>query len=245
MVRYGSLDSPEDSAPPEIPWQRPRQWLPLPDLDPDDEIFVGLAAIFPGAPTTLALGASGNFHVDWGDGSQQDVFSPSPLIERWAWSTYRSQQASELELPLFSTDLPWINRLPETIRARYGPQSITLPSSAYQLEVRADNRVVVLLDPPLWSDGIGSIFEVLWRYPTTLLVPTIVRHRYDHDNPLLAGTETSRGYRQAIVTVTPQPGQRLTALRLQDGYGDDETVSSWLDIAIASPILSELWIGKR
>ena len=100
-------------------------------------------------------------------------------------------------------------------------------------------------DPPLWSDGVGSIFEVRWRYPTTQLVPTIVRHRYDHDNPLLAGTETPRGYRQAIVTLTPQAGQRLTALRLQDGYGDDESVSSWLDLAIASPVLTELWIGKR
>jgi hypothetical protein len=245
MVRYGAMDSPQDTSALEDAWQRPSHWLPLPELDPDEEKFVGLAAIFPGAATTLAVGASGNFHVDWGDGSHQDVLSPTPAIEWWNWSTYRWYQASELELPLLGNELPWLNLLPESITVRYGGLSGFLPSTAYRLELREDNRVMVVLDPPLWTSGIGYMFEIRWKYSTTELVPTVVRHRYVHDNPLLAGTETARGYRQAIVTVTPQAGQRLTALRLQDGPADPESSSSWLDVAIASPVLSELRIGKR
>ncbi len=240
LVHYGAVVDPQ-----ETPWRRPSQWRPLPELDPQEEKFIGLAAIFPGDRTTVAVGASGNFHVDWGDGTQQEVLSPSPAIDWWGWSTYRSQQAFELELPLMGNELPWLNLLPESIAVRYAGLSGFLPSNAYRLEVRGDNRVMVVLDPPLWTGGIGYMFEIRWKYATSQLVPTVVRHRYDHDNPLLAGTETDRGYRQAIVTVTPQAGQRLTALRLQDDLADDESISSWLDIAIASPVLESLTIGKR
>lgn len=245
MVRYGGVEDSAGHPQLDEPWQRPRQWLPLPELDPQDEKFVGLAAIIPGERTCLAIAAAGSFHVDWGDGTHQQVDSPIPAVDWWSYSIYRSQQASELQLPLLGTEPPWLNRQPESAVARYGGRSGPLPSSDYRFEVREDNRVWVVFDPPLWQGPAGYMLELRWRFTTAELVPTFVRHAYDYSNPALVGTETTRGYRQAIVTVTPQPGQRLTALRLQDGPAEPNSISSWLDVAIASPVLTDLWLGKR
>jgi hypothetical protein len=44
--------------------------------------------------------------------------------------------------------------------------------------------------------------------------------------------------------VTPQPGQQLTALSLQDESWASSSLGSWLDVAIASPVLSALQIGE-
>jgi hypothetical protein len=40
-------------------------------------------------------------------------------------------------------------------------------------------------------------------------------HEYDYDDTDLDGTLSTRGYKQAIVVITPQPGQDLTSIFLQ------------------------------
>lgn len=62
----------------------------------------------------------------------------------------------------------------------------------------------------------------------------------------LAGTECSRGYRQAIVTITPQDGQRLTLINLQQRHSQPVLSvyrSGWLDIEIVSSNLNSLVTG--
>ena len=73
-------------------------------------------------------------------------------------------------------------------------------------------------------------------------VPGAAQALLEHDQ--ISGTESLRGYRQALVTVTPQPGQQLTALNLQDESWAYSSLGSWLDVAIASPVLSALQIGE-
>jgi hypothetical protein len=241
LVHYGSAVKPAQQ---QDDWQRPSQWLPLPVLNSQDERFVGLVAVHPDAPSSVAVAAAGSFQVDWGDGTQQIVASPSPALAWWSFSTHRQQVTSELELDLQGDELAWLNRQPETMAARYGGLSGLLPSSRYRLELRDDNRVWLLLDPPLWPDGIGYSLNLRWLFATDSLQPTVVRHDYDYANCQLQGTDTSWGYRQAIVSVTPLPSERLTALHLQDGDAHPTTISSWLDVAIASPVLTDLRIGK-
>ena len=69
-------------------------------------------------------------------------------------------------------------------------------------------------------------------------------HLYSYD--AFKGTESERGYRQAIVTVTPQAGQDLTALNLQKKYsqtGLNSYSPGWLDIRMSGPNMTSLTIG--
>lgn len=89
-----------------------------------------------------------------------------------------------------------------------------------------------------WGDGSateniasGSTASHLYDYTT-----------YDVGNTTLC----SRGYKQVIVTVTPQGGQQLTALNLHvkhNATGLGTYVSGFLDIAVAGQYLYDLRIG--
>jgi len=66
-------------------------------------------------------------------------------------------------------------------------------------------------------------------------------YQYDYNNPALDGTESSRGYKQAIVTVTPQSGSNLTALSLNVKHNQSGLqlyTAGWLDILCGSPNFS-------
>ena len=60
-----------------------------------------------------------------------------------------------------------------------------------------------------------------------------------------SGTQTTQGYRQVLVTITPQAGQNLTsvALNLQHTRTNMRGYLQWLDIAVASPNLTTLGIA--
>ena len=86
-----------------------------------------------------------------------------------------------------------------------------------------------------WGDGTTTNYDS----------GTQANHTYDYAT-ISSGTLTSRGYRQAIVTVTPQTGN-LTSLNLnvknaQTGLKDG-TGTLWLDISVASTNLTNLSIG--
>ena len=71
-------------------------------------------------------------------------------------------------------------------------------------------------------------------------------HQYDYNNAALNGTLSSRGYKQAIVTVTPQAGQTFTSLNLSQKHnqsGLQQYASGWLDILISGQDLSSLTLS--
>ena len=143
------------SAPGAGGWTRPVDWLALPDVVEGDEKFVGLYAVYDHDSNFVALRCRGDYTVDWGDGTIENV---------------------------------------------------------------ADN--------------------------------VTAQHVYDSDdyNTLGKDTECSRGYRQAIITVTPQAGKHLTSLSLnykhsQAGLGDYR--SQWLDVKLAGALLSSIVIGAN
>lgn len=67
----------------DIKWNRPAEWLPMPSLSANDQMFSGLFAVYPGASgnsgasadsnfVAFVLGVCGsntNYLVDWGDGT--------------------------------------------------------------------------------------------------------------------------------------------------------------------------------
>ena len=89
-----------------------------------------------------------------------------------------------------------------------------------------------------WGDGTsanyaaGVVAEKEYNYAT-----------YDTVNTTLC----SRGYKQVIVTVTPQAGQTLTALNLHQRHSSQAVsyCSGFLDIALAGDSLADLRIGVQ
>lgn len=74
-----------------------------------------------------------------------------------------------------------------------------------------------------WGDGVTENFSSGYAY-----------HNYVYTD-LSSGTLSSRGYRQAVVSITPQAGQNLTSLRF--GYKHNQAgliahSTGWLDIAV-------------
>ena len=74
---------------------------------------------------------------------------------------------------------------------------------------------------------------------------TIVNHTYDYADADLAGTDCTRGYKQAIIVVTSQGGNNLTSIVLEvvptvpAGVNSNTSVG-WLDITISSSLLTTL-----
>lgn len=123
-------------------WVRPSDWLEMPQIYPTEQKFVGLFAIYNVPINPVALHFEGDYSVDWGDGSTEDVSSGfSQHVYQWA----------------------------------------DVPSS----------------------------------------------------------TTTTKGYRQVLVTVTPQSGSDLTYMDLTARHdyvnSSYENSSPWLDLAISMP----------
>ena len=243
MVRYGAAP-PLDHTDPQLqvePWQRPQDWLPMPPLHPEEQKFIGLVAVFP-SNNEICLAAAGSFHVDWGDGIREQISSPSHPSERYQASIWLVNPVNEYHPGLSTDSRAWTHRQANTIKVSWGGPELLTPDR-YRLEER-NGQVVLVFEQALHNNGSWFWLDVQWQFTAINLAPTLVRHRYSYDNPLLVGSESARGYRQALVTVTPQQGQQLSALSLQDESWANTSLGCWLDVAIASPVLTALQIGE-
>jgi hypothetical protein len=54
-------------------YQRPTDWLPLPEISSSEEKFAGLFPIYEGDDNYIALQFEGNYVVDWGDGTVENI----------------------------------------------------------------------------------------------------------------------------------------------------------------------------
>jgi hypothetical protein len=87
-----------------------------------------------------------------------------------------------------------------------------------------------------WGDGVAENYSTgVQSY-----------HTYDY-SAISSGTLSSRGYRQVIVTVTPQAGQNLTNINLQRRHNQAGLSASssapWLDISLNGSNITSLSIG--
>lgn len=140
------------TAPPTTDWQRPDDWLELPELTNGEQKLIGLYAIFENSPNILSFEISADYTVDWGDGSDLENFDA-------------------------------------------------------------------------WGDA---------------------QHQYDYA-AISEDTLCSRGYKQVIVTITPQSGQNLTAINLKGSNTLDARyyrTMQWLDIAVIGPNVNGFWMSS-
>lgn len=88
-----------------------------------------------------------------------------------------------------------------------------------------------------WGDGTA---------PQNYTGGALAEHKFNYAD-LPPETTTTRGYRQAIVTVTPQSGRTFNAFWLNQKhsrYYGSATPTGWLDVSIDGPALSVIRLAK-
>jgi surface protein len=78
-------------------WRRPEDWLPMPTVVDTDDTFVGLHAIFPEGQNYCAFRfttSTGQYRVDWGDGTIDLVNSNVTAQHDYDYATYDPTDAT-------------------------------------------------------------------------------------------------------------------------------------------------------
>jgi surface protein len=75
-------DSPYSSTYSVDNWERPLEWINVPDPAPGSEVVYMLVAVYEDIPNYLALRVSGTYSVDWGDGDIQTNIAPGELTRK-------------------------------------------------------------------------------------------------------------------------------------------------------------------
>jgi hypothetical protein len=139
-------------------------------------------------------------------------------------------------LLVYDSDPHWNDRIEGSLLI-YLNNSLLSPDS-YTLEPNTVlNGTDVVLATPL-ADGMHANIQARWDWGETVIEPVTIEHRYDHD-AIPASTQCSRGYRQVIVTLTPQPGSDLTLLDLSPRHSSisqpEDASCPWLELRLSLP----------
>ena len=101
------------------------------------------------------------------------------------------------------------------------------------------------------SEYLSLLFQgaytVDWGDGTALEnVATNTKASHSYTYATLSSAVTSRGYKTVVITITPQSGQNLTLINLQQKHassGSAAVNSPWLDITISAPYCTSVTIG--
>lgn len=202
-------------------WVRNPSWLALPTVGNTEQKFVGLYGVWP-ENNFLALSASGNYTVNWGDG----------VTENFSAGVQANHTYTFTDADLANTDAP--------VTFQDAGDTVTRNAHGYL------NDMLISFAAIVTTTGIvaGQAYYVVNATTNTFQVSSTL------GGAALALTSNGSGtilpYKQAIVTVTPQAGQNLTGLNISlknNTFSLPTYVSGWLDILISGPNLSTLAVS--
>lgn len=198
-------------------WVRNKVWKPMPSIAPTDQAFHGLVAVYPHDSNYLALRASGDYTVNWGDGTIENVTGGAVASHTYVYN---------------DADLAQSN-VPVSLNTITG--SVLLSSNPYQVD-----DVVQFYDIVITTELTeGAPYYVVERDAVSFKVSATkggAPITFFED-----GTANLLPYKQAIVTVTPQAGQQLTSISLDvkhPAVGANTYSASWIDVAVSSSALT-------
>ena len=206
------------------PYQRPKDWLTLPDMIDGDSKLIGLYAVYPNG-NYVALSAAGSYTVNWGDGT----------VENFA-SNIQAEHIYNYAAPaLDGTNAPVSLAMDGTVtRANHGRvegEKIKLYTIAGVTELKEGQDCYVrdvTLNSFKLSTTVGGVALTFASAGTAALLP----------------------YKQAIIQLTPQAGQTLISLTLQKKHtalsSNTNAISiNFLDLKLGGPSITSLMIGSN
>jgi hypothetical protein len=150
-------------------WIRPADWLPMPTVLPTEQTFVGLHAIFPSGNNFAAFRFTtntGNYQVDWGDGTVT-LHNSNTIAQRdYNYSTYdtgNTTLSSRGYKQAIITVTPVSGNL---LTCNFQQRFVTSP---VQNQAYSSGFLDCILSMPNSLGGLGSNF---------IFGGTTVRHRY-------------------------------------------------------------------
>ena len=209
-------------------WVRNPYWLTLPSMTSGDSKLIGLYAIYPNAigdPNNFAaLCCSGNYTVDWGDGTIENF---NQGINAYHNYDYNSSGFNNTNIPVSFVD---------------SGDLIQKTSHGYQ------NGSIVNFYNIVSTTGIAESqnYYVVNANPNNFQIANA-----ESGNPIsfsIDGSGFLLPYKQAILTVTPQSGQNLTHIDLHIKHnqpGLQRYTAGWLDIKLGSSNLLNLKISDK
>ena len=214
-VSSGSYESP-------LSWKRNPAWLPMTAPLESEQKFVGLHAVWPDS-NFLGISASGNYTVDWGDGTAPQNVNSGVV----AFKTYDYTNAS-----LAGTDRP--------VTFQDSTNTVTRTAHGYV------NGDTVKFYNIVTTTGISeeTPYYVIDASTDTFKVST--EPSGTEVNLVNDGSGTLLPYKQVIVQVYPQAGQNLTQLNLHQKHSQTNLqlyTSGFLDIAVSGENLTDIRIG--
>lgn len=209
---------PDDPA----PWVRPADWLALPTISPGDQIFAGLFAIFDGNPNYVALVANkaiGTYVAGevlaggsgWSEGSVFQFYDGLGVVD--AVDGGGGVTAFHFTTP------PTQNDIPLGDQGNISEQGGAGTGTGFHINVTEVGGNGYTVD---WGDGTVEDFDG----------GVTAEHEYDYDAYDVAEeTLSTRGYKQVVITVTPQEGSDLTEITLATTPENYDVSDGWLDCA--------------
>ena len=211
-------DNSSGSVTPPIPplvsvpaYVRPKEWLELPTVIDTDEKFVGLISVGEGG-TFSAFSANGNYTVDWGDGTVENINSG---VQANHFFDYNNSALANTNIPILLIDTGDL---------------IEYPNHPY-----IDGNIINLYNiaNTIWANTSTTCYVI----NSTTNNFQISENTDGSPIPIINnGTATLLPYKQSIVTITPQAGQQLTILDLNiknSTLGLSKYETRWLDISIS------------
>ena len=203
------------------PWVRNPSWLTFTAPTESEQKFVGLHAVWPDS-NFCALVAAGNYTVDWGDGDVENVTA----------NTIAYHQYDFADAGLANTNAP--------VTFTDSTNLVTRNSHGYS------NNMPVVFYNIVSTTGIvaGQTYFVISATTNTFQVSASIGG--SAIDLVTDGSATLLPYKQALVTITPQSGQDLTYLNLNQRHNQANLqayCSGFLDIAVAGSLLTDFRLG--
>lgn len=109
--------------------------------------------------------------------------------------------------------------------------------------------VAVFEEGNFFAVTCNGAYTVDWGDGTVTNYASSSNAYYQFNYANFAGTECSRGYRQAIITITPQSGQNLTILNFAIGHNQagltTGVINGLLDVKLSAPNLTSLSFANK
>jgi hypothetical protein len=82
------VNSAQKTTPPEPTqiWNRPVSWLPIPEVTGQESVFYALVPVADASYNNISVTVSGNYIVDWGDGSTGNFSSGTTATHNYSYS---------------------------------------------------------------------------------------------------------------------------------------------------------------
>src|SRR5574337_1303422 len=230
-VQTSSISSGVDMYYYDSGWTRPSAWLAMPSVVSTDQKFVGLHAVYEYG-NFVALSASGNYTVDWGDGT----------------STVNASAGVTSEY-----DIPYANVAGSTDVGIASAVAVTFTDSGDTVNRTAhgfQNGQKIAFSAITSTTGISTYttYYVVNTTADTFQVASSIGGSAIALTTDGSGSAYAPEYRQVLVTVTMQSGQTFTALNLHLKHSTSllqQYTSGFLDISLAGSSLTDLRIGVQ